>query len=130
MAARDDPQFAKEVLDGTEHAIAAYQLHQLEVLEEELSKMPWCYRKGSFRQHIIEATPILALRARVEKMLWHQRLDHPYDEYLYNAHKTVNGIPKFASQNSVLDQCPTCIKINIFIQFFIKRNLDHDRQTH
>ena len=84
MAARDDPQFAKEVFVGTVHAVVAYQEKLFELLDDALSSMPMNYRKVSFRQHIIYSTPILALRARVEKMVWHQRLCQPYNEYLYN----------------------------------------------
>ena len=60
---------------------------------------------------IIEKTiPIYAIKARTEKLLWHQRLGHPCDEYLYNAHKFITGVPKFDRQTTVLDQCPTCIR--------------------
>jgi len=94
MAARDDPQFAKDIFKGTAvNAIVAYQDHQFDLLEDALSSMPMDYRKTPFRQHIIDSTPMLVIRARVEKMLWHQRLGHPCDEYLYNAHKWVDGVP-------------------------------------
>jgi hypothetical protein len=43
-------------------------------------------------------------------LLWHQRLGDPCDEYLYNEHKFIDGVPKFARQTPVLDQCPTCIQ--------------------
>ena len=74
-------------------------------LKTELKKVP-------FRQNIFDSTPIHALRVKTERMLWHQQLGHPCDEYLYNAHKTVDGVPKFANidKHSVLDQCPTCIQ--------------------
>jgi len=82
-------------------------------LGKTLAAMPGVMKKAlvtvPFHQQIIDATPILALWLKTEKMLWYQRLGHPCDEYLYNAHKAINGIPKFAFQNSALDQCPTCI---------------------
>ena len=59
---------------------------------------------------IIDSIPILAIRARVEKMLWHQRLGHPCDEYLYNAHKWVDGVPKFVVESAILSTCPTCVQ--------------------
>ena len=54
--------------------------------------------------------PIYAIRNRTEKMLWHQRLGHPCDEYLYNAHKAIDGVPKFDRETPVLDTCPVCIQ--------------------
>jgi hypothetical protein len=50
------------------------------------------------------------LHTRAERLLWHQRLGHPSDSYLYNAHQHIKGVPRFAHQDSVLDQCPTCIE--------------------
>ena len=74
-------------------------------LKREVEKVP-------VQQHIINTTPIHALRVKTEKMLWRQHLGHPCDEYLYNAHKNVDGVPKFANQDkhSAIDQCPTCIQ--------------------
>ena len=40
-------------------------------------------------------------------MLWYQRLGHPCDEYVYNAHKGVDGVPKFAFETAILSTCPT-----------------------
>jgi len=58
----------------------------------------------------ISDIPILAIKNRTCRMLWHQRLGHPCDAYLYNAHKTIDGVPKFVSQPRVLSTCPTCIQ--------------------
>ena len=46
-------------------------------------------------------------------MLWHQRLGHPSDHYLFNAHKFVDGVPKFKHMDPVMDTCPTCIRAKI-----------------
>jgi hypothetical protein len=54
--------------------------------------------------------PVLALSARTDRLLWHQRLGHPSDHYLYNAHRYIDGVPKFAHHDPVLDLCPTCIR--------------------
>ena len=43
-------------------------------------------------------------------MLWHQRLGHPSDDYLYNAHRFVDGVPRFKHEHPILDNCPTCIQ--------------------
>ena len=44
-----------------------------------------------------------------EKVLWHQRLGHPCDEYLFNTHKCIKGVPKLSTISSVLNICPTCV---------------------
>ena len=66
--------------------------------------------KATYTSVVDTAIPINAIRAKTAKLLWHQRLGHPCDEYLYNAHKFIEGVPKFSRQSSVLDQCPTCIR--------------------
>ena len=109
LAIATDPVFARECMVDHVKAIACYHQTAFAVLEHQLASMPdselkKAMKKVPFRQHIIDATPIHALRVKTEKILWHQRLGHPRDEFLYNAHKTVDGVPKFASQNSVLDQ--------------------------
>ena len=61
--------------------------------------------------NVVETSiPIHAIRAKTAKLLWDQRLGHPCNEYLYNAHKFIDGVPKFSGQTSVLNQCPTCIQ--------------------
>jgi hypothetical protein len=52
---------------------------------------------------------IFRLSARAERLLWHQRLSHAGDDVLYNAHKHITGVPKFAHRDPVLEQCPTCL---------------------
>ena len=49
------------------------------------------------------------LNTHTERLLWHQRLCHASDEYVYNAHNHIDGIPKFSHQDPILDLCPTCI---------------------
>ena len=61
-----------------------------------------------YNKWIQDATPILAIRASTERMLWHQRLGHPSDYYLYTAHKFIDGVPKFKHNDSILEWCPTC----------------------
>ena len=53
--------------------------------------------------------PVFAIKARTEKWLWHQRLGHPKDRYLYDAHKSMTGVPKFTRESDVMSTCPTCI---------------------
>ena len=54
--------------------------------------------------------PILAIKNRTCRMLWHQRLGHPCDSYLYTAYKSIDGVPQFLAQPPVLSTCPTCIQ--------------------
>ena len=37
-------------------------------------------------------------------------MSHPCDEYLYNAYKWVDGIPKFAVESVILSTCLTCVQ--------------------
>jgi GAG-pre-integrase domain len=66
--------------------------------------------KMPFHEYIHQYTPILTIQAETERLLWHQRLGHPSDYYLYNAHKHVKGVPQFQHEHPVLDKCPTCIQ--------------------
>ena len=57
----------------------------------------------------------LYLRDATEKLPRHQGLCHPCDQYLYKAHKYIDGSPKFSDTTSkVLDKFPTCIQDNMF----------------
>ena len=42
--------------------------------------------------------------------MWHQRLGHPSDSYLYNAHKYIDGVPQFKHSDPVMDYCPVCTR--------------------
>ena len=59
---------------------------------------------------IRDSTPVNAIRTTTERMLWHQRLGHPSDQYLYTAHKFIDGVPTFKHFDPVLERCPTCIR--------------------
>ena len=62
------------------------------------------------RQTALEATPVNKIRVETEYILWHQRLGHPCDEYLYSAHKCIDGVLKFKRRSDVMSKCLTCIK--------------------
>ena len=53
---------------------------------------------------------INTLRTNTECFLWHQRLGHPSDSYLYNAHKYIDGVPQFKHSDPVMDYCPVCTR--------------------
>jgi hypothetical protein len=49
------------------------------------------------------------LSVRADRLLWHQRLGHCSDNYLYHAHNHITGVPAFKHHDPVLDLCPTCL---------------------
>jgi hypothetical protein len=53
------------------------------------------------------------LTTRAEHILWHQRLCHASDDYVYNAHEHIDGVPKFTHRDPITDQCPTCISAKL-----------------
>ena len=55
-------------------------------------------------------TNALYIKKRTEKLLWHQCLGHPCDEYLYKAGKAVKGVPTFSFMSTILDTCPIYIR--------------------
>jgi hypothetical protein len=61
-------------------------------------------------QSIHELVPVHAIHQDTERLLWHHRLGHPSDHYLFNAHKFVKGVPQFRHSDPILDTCPTCIR--------------------
>ena len=67
-------------------------------------------QKTNFTKIADKHIPIQAIKAKTSKLLWHQRLEHSSDDFLYQAHKHILGVPKFKCQTSILDQCPTCIQ--------------------
>ena len=116
-----DATISKEIRENNQESIMLQKMidkateeyveEQLRIIEYEIIKNGnlEIFREPS--ETIIRATvPINIIRSRTEKLLWHQRLGHPCDEYLYNAHKYIDGVPKFSRSASVLDSCSTCIQ--------------------
>ena len=91
-------------------AIHKYQESEMKALHESMKHLPQKFHNLPFHEYIQQNTPIQALKAETEWLLWHQRLGHPSDYYLYNAYKYVKGIPWFKHETKVLDICPTCIR--------------------
>ena len=108
--AEDDPDFAEECHRATLLAIHTYQESEYSRLREELTTVPVSLHSLPFHEYAQQNTPVDFIKATTERMLWHHRLGHPSDYYLYNAHKHVKGVPKFAHMDRVLDICPTCIR--------------------
>ena len=63
-----------------------------------------------FRKLIVHSIPVNKIRVKTERVLWHQRLGHPCDEYLYSAHKFIDGVAKFKRRSNIMSKCSTCIK--------------------
>ena len=59
-----DPQFAKDVFAGTVNAVAAYQEHQLELLDDALSSMSMNYRKVSVEHYRVYSDSRLTCSSR------------------------------------------------------------------
>ena len=55
-----------------------------------------------FWELILQSIPVNTIRVETERILWHQRLSHPCDEYLYSAHKFIDGVPKFKQRSNVI----------------------------
>ena len=86
---------------------------QSKELFEQVKSMPIALRDKYMNDlsHLsTQNVQIHSIRGRTERMLWHQRLEHPSDKYLYRAHKFVRGVPKFQHEVPVLTTCSTCIE--------------------
>jgi hypothetical protein len=111
-----DDDFRMAVTKATLLNVCTYHELQDSQLESELEKLSPELRKAvdelqiPFAQLMRPNVPVLAIRKRTEKLLWHQRLGHVSDNYLYNAHKSIDGVPRFSREDPVLDKCPTCIQ--------------------
>ena len=51
---------------------------------------------------LLKSIPVNKIRVETERVLWHQRLGHPCDKYLYSAHKFIDGVPKFKRRSDVM----------------------------
>jgi len=79
-------------------------------LRDEMAQLPMQFHVLPFHEHIHSNTPVLTIKAATERLLWHQRLGHPSDCYLFNAHRHADGVPRFPHMDRVLDICPACIR--------------------
>ena len=75
--------------------IHKYQEAQNWELCDELWTIPVGFHNLPFHEHIYKNTPVAAINASTEQLLWHQWLGHPSDFYLYNINKHVKAVPKF-----------------------------------
>ena len=105
-----DPEFKAACERATIQAIYAHQEREYATLRDNLEAVPLMYHDVPFHEFIQQNTPVDTIQVETERLLWHQRLGHPSDYYLYNAHKHVKGVPQFHHEHPVLDKCPTCIQ--------------------
>jgi len=110
LAMQADPAFAKECKKATLYAMCGYQEAESRKLQKEMSKLPTSFHSLPFHEYIQQNTPVSTIKTSTKRLLWHQRLCHPSDYYLYNAHKHVDGVPSFQHMDRILDVCPTCIR--------------------
>ena len=102
-------------------------------LKNMLEIIPRYWKKKVHFDDIIEEHTIpvnaMYIRSRTERLLWHQRLGHPCDEYLYNAHTAIDGVPRFKTTSSIFDTCPTCIRAKQTKSTPGSPTLPHDTQA-
>ena len=110
VARSTDPDFEAACQRATVQAVYAHQEEQYAILRKDLESLPMSFRNLPFHEYIQQNTPVASIQAETERLLWHQRLGHPSDYYLYNAHKHVKGVPQFVHEHPILDKCPTCIQ--------------------
>eukprot|EP00536_Pseudo-nitzschia_multiseries_P004809 jgi/Psemu1/10927/gm1.10927_g len=94
----------------TSNLVTLQQCTEAARAQSDTTNTPKFDAKLFFTKLVDKNIPIQAIKAKTSKLLWHQRLGHPCDDFLYNAHKHILGVPKFQRQTSILDQCPTCIQ--------------------
>ena len=109
-ALESDPEFALECEKATIFAIYGYQEMEYARLHGELESVPTAFHSIPFHDLIHKHTPVAAIKAATERLLWHQRLGHPSDYYLFHAHEHVDGVPHFPHMDRILDICPTCVR--------------------
>ena len=118
FALQYDEEFISDVNKAVDTITHTWQKQQLQNAIDQRSYLQEIHKdtdttfldKLPFMTWIRDSTPVNAIRATTERMLWHQRLGHPSDQYLYTAHKFIDGVPKFKHFDPVLERCPTCIR--------------------
>jgi len=75
-----------------------------------MTKLPTQFHLLPFHEYIQANTPVSTIKAATKRLLWHQRLGHPSDYYLFNAHRHADGVPQLPHMDRVLDIGPTCIR--------------------
>jgi len=103
LALKSDPEFAEQCQKATVLAIHGYHEAVETQLREEVTKLPTQFHSVPFHEYIQANAPVSTIKAATERLLWHQRLGHPSDYYLFNAHRHADGVPRFPHMDHVLD---------------------------
>jgi len=110
LALESDPEFAEQCRKTAVLVIHGHHEAVETQLCEEMTKLSTQFHLLPFHEHIQSNTPVSTIKAATERLLWHQRLGHPSDCCLFNAHRHAYGVPRFPHMDRVLDICPTCIR--------------------
>jgi hypothetical protein len=110
FALAHDNNFINECAHAVELNLERFKQNKHAELADNLRILPSSWKSIPFQDIFDDNIPVNHIKATTEKLLWHQRLGHPCDKYLYAAHKSIIGVPKFKQETEVLNQCPTCIR--------------------
>jgi len=110
LAMESDTEFAEQCRKATTLAIHGYHEAVETQLREEMTKLHVQFHTLPFHEYIQANTSASTIKDATERLLWYQRLGHPSDYYLFNAHQHADGVPRFPHMDQVLDICPTCIR--------------------
>ena len=121
----------KSFIDSCKHAVNVEIAHVKALKHQQLNQLlhdvPHMFRGVSILhglKKIVDKTiPIYAIKAKTEKLLWHQHLGHPCNKYLYNMHKFVTGVPKFDWQTPLLDQYNGLLTFSFGTTHNVKTNI-------
>ena len=119
VALQQNPEFKRDFDNAVNHQIFILQNELFKMktqqLEETIADLTnenqiKFITEYPYHEVIYKTTnkQINAIKKDTERLLWHQRLGHPSDQYLYTAHKFINGVPKFKHFDPILDKCPVC----------------------
>ena len=105
-----DSQFSSDCATTVASALDLYLLQAHKDLQARLPGVPQSWKDTIALNALVnKSVPVHAIKTKTEKLLWHQCLGHPCDWYLYNAHKFIDGVPKFTCESDVLSTCPNSV---------------------
>ena len=105
---KNDPKFVHVVNVAAIETAVAYQERQLDLLDKSFLPESFFLKEYLFKKLIMQSIQILKIKANTLRILWHQHLGHPCDEYF--AHTWIDGVSEFKRRSNVLSSCSTCIK--------------------
>ena len=109
FALQNDPDFKRDHDSAVQRELHLQYERRINKVTEDMESIDEEFHSLPFHEYIYQTMDIKAIKAKTLRLLWHQRLGHPSDHYLYTAHKFVDGVPKFQHEDNILDSCPTCI---------------------